>query len=224
MIFRCRIVIVLTLALVCVQFTSLSSFSACDAKPAKWQADYSVFLARLHALAEHGETPTIKMLEAKKDSFLISDGAGGWVDRSAAKGTIQHQVNELCHGKKVTWDVVLFLGLDPITFDPPSPFLAGLDRIIAIVPTPPKASKKQKHATVLWISFPESKLPKELKFKQGSKIRLEGVLGDARGSTRSLFTGVNAVYHNQYDDEEPHTSFIIGFDKVSIRPIPNSVE
>lgn len=214
MISCCRIVTVLTLALSCVLFTSVSSRSACDTQSAKWQSDYSVFLARLHVLVEHGDTPSVKTLEAKEDSVVITDGVGGWIDRSAAKGTIQYQVNELCHGKKVTWEVIL--ALDPVIDDVTSTW--------AIVPEP---SKKQRHARVLFISMGKSKRPKELNLKKGSKIRLEGVLGDARKNKRFLFngfTGVNAVYHLRLDDDEDITAFTIGFHSVTIRPIRNSGE
>jgi hypothetical protein len=157
----------------------------------------------------------MKMLEAKTDSVLTSDGAGGWVDRSPAKGTIQHQVNELCHGKKVTWQVTLALD-------------AVMDELLGIWAITPKQSKKQKHARVLWISTRStgiSKRSEELNLKKGSKICLEGVIGDARKRPRFFFNGVNAVYHlRSDDDDEDSTAFIIGFDKVTIRPIRNSGE
>lgn len=186
-----------------------------DPPPAKWQTDYSQFLALLHELTERGTVPTEASLGEKfatQDSAPITDGAGGWIDFAPAEGTVQHLVNQEFPDKKVTWEVTVAHAMTEETFG-----------VCMVMPVP---SEDPAHAMVLWMNLPRSVVREKLPLKEGCKIRLDGVLGDTKDATVLKFIagsmGVSAVYH--LESAQRPTCFSVAFRKLKVQILETPTE
>ena len=159
-----------------------------------WRSDFRAFTETLQAVAKGGKVPSLRALgkefEANWEGItLLSDGGGGFIDRSPEEGSIQDKVNKYFAGARVRWSVILAEDV----------FLGGIGHTVGIVPDqfPPNTVRtgKLKQAEVFSVDVRKDTLPRGSDLRMGETVVIEGTIDDAAESTNRRGRGIQAAYH-----------------------------
>ena len=174
-----------------------------------WQRDIAQFDAELRKLAATAKVPEEEPLKKRLESRtgeveVITDGYGGVVDFNAAKGTVQHQVNEKFGGMLIDWEFEL-LNDTKIHWDDST----DLVPMIARTATDGEEDSRQP---IFDISVEKAAAGP---FRTGDRVRLKAAIDDFSRFRKNYrrATGLVAIY---YLEESPNPVFSLILDEAEV--------
>jgi hypothetical protein len=218
---------------ICTFSLAYTMHVVCNIKAlAGWQYDYSVFLATIDNVTQHGRIPTREEMLEKCDSdgaFTITDGAGGFVDQTPGRDTVQYHANASFAERSVKWKVhvqySMRRSLEEQIINQYSNFSTG--PMFMIVSTPPEprnsfGSRSPGDIEIIWLDVQQSSTSFVDDLQADRDYLIEGQIRKASHSAIPQFFGVHAVYHlygELSDKNKRNLCFIVGISDARITPL-----
>ncbi len=224
---KTAVLFICTLSLACTMHV------VCNIKAlAGWQYDYSVFLATIDNVTQHGRIPSRKEMLEKCDSdgaFPITDGAGGFVDLTPGRNTVQYYANASFAERSVKWKVHVQYAIRKTTeeqiINQYTNFRTG--PMFMITPKPPEpgnsfGSRIPGDINIIWLDVQQSSTSFVDDLQADRDYLIEGQIRNASHLAIMTFFGVHAVYHldgELSDGNKRNLFYIVGISDARITPL-----
>ena len=192
-----------TLALIVTLLGLCLCLEGCSTSPAPplhaadhtglWRSDFQAFRRVLQQVADTGKVPSLhqfgsRLRKDRESVYVITDGAGGFVDLTPEPGSVQSEINHYFTGARVRWGITLS--------EPPVQGVSQTAHLYpAEFPGTTTTGKSARYAEVLELEVPAASLPAQATLGSGDTVVVEGTIGSLNDPSSLRSYGVSAACH-----------------------------